>query len=141
MTAQEDIEQMAPEGCTQADWDEYCTWFERRGILAPSPSLCPPHAFLRLRHAAGWVLTTDADLAIVEGIATDPGAPPGERWVDLTELHGLLKAYAASKDKTRLLFLPSRGRLEELCKSLGFEKLGEHATYGQRLTQESRGSV
>lgn len=139
MTAQEAKREMVettsqpPIGCSLEDWEDYREWYRLRELVPPAAGLCPPFAFIRVRHAAGWVLTTDADLCIFEGICADPRISSEERWVDLLELAEKLRLYSALQGKSRLVCLPSQGRLERVCEAFGMERIGEHVMYGERI--------
>jgi hypothetical protein len=61
------------------DFDAVNDWYTRRGIRPVNDGVLPEVGFIVEGVAAGWLMQTDSDICLFEGVITNPDAPSEAR--------------------------------------------------------------
>lgn len=90
------------------------SWFTARGKAAPLPQELPKLGFVVGGRVAGFVVRTDANIAFIDGIISNPRSLPSQRRHDLEILAGVLIDTAISLGYTRVGFTSEHPSIQKI---------------------------
>lgn len=115
-----EIQEFKPE-----DLDEINEWYEKRELPKFVKALCPKLGFIIHGVAAVFVYLTDSEIAIIEGLVSNPEFEKGARRDCIRRLvdHAYLEA---KKQRSLVVVIIKNGWVQELAKNTGYKSLGKH---------------
>lgn len=129
------------------------SWYTARGLQAPPQHYLSDLGFIADGRVAGWLYLTNSNVALIEGIISNPNTVPSMRRQALKKLSGLLVDTALSMGYTVIKMESNHPRIQELAEDLGFkehkiktfilhdsdeteEKLDDHSVYSTLFKED-----
>lgn len=114
---------MKPKGIervTKAEYERVRLWYKKRGKKAMPFGLLPPMGYMCDKRVAGWLYTTDGNLAIIEGIIADPDTIPSYRRQSMRKLSAFLVDMAVALGYSTILGITTHPSTDKMAKEFGF---------------------
>lgn len=111
-------------------------WYQKRGLPIPSPSSVGDIGWIVDNRAAGWLYITAGNIALIEGVITNPETVPSMRKQSLKTLAGLMVDNALSLGCTNIIAITKHPSIMELCEYMGFKELQDHRVFALSEAQE-----
>lgn len=116
-----------------ADIDEVNGWCAARGLDPLDPAALPPVGFVEPGLAAGWLYRTDADLALVEGLVTNPTVPLRQRSRAVDAVTRALLDEAKAFGVRRVVAFCREPGVARRAVRLGFAQAGEYTMVAMQI--------
>lgn len=102
------------------DYEMVKEWYEARGKRPPSPDTMSDMGYIADERVAGWLYTTNSNVAMIEGIIADPHTIPSHRHQSLRLLLGFMIDTALLLGYPHIFGITSHPSMVKTCKQLGF---------------------
>lgn len=107
---------------TPEDYPEISAWMRARGASGLRPDLTPPQGFIAPGIAAGFMITTNTGVAILEHFATNSEAPRALRSEILGRIAELLIKAGQMSGMVAFMAITANAKVEALCVKNGFKE-------------------
>lgn len=98
-------------------------WYLDRDMTPPAPESLSDVGYIVEERVAGWLYLTNSNVAMIEGIISDPLSLPSFRRLATKRLCGTLVDMAVALGYTKVLAITSHPAVVELAETMGFEEL------------------
>lgn len=92
----------------------------------PDPRSLSNTGFIADNRVAGWLLLTNSNIALIEGIISDPDSVPSLRRESLDKLIGFMIDFCLASGYTQIIGITRHPRIEGVGKKFGFKPLPSH---------------
>lgn len=96
------------------------SWYEARNKPCPSVETLSNTGYMADGRVAGWLYLTNSNVAMVDGIISDPNTVPSLRRESLQKLSGFLVDMALMLGYTNIFGMTKHPSLDQMGKKLGF---------------------
>lgn len=103
------------------DYKMICSWYEKRGSRAPSESTLSDLGWIADDRVAGWLYITNSNMAMIEGIVSDPDTVPSLRRESLEKLCAFMVDVSMSLGYTHIFGITRHPSIDRICQKLGFK--------------------
>lgn len=114
---------------TSKDFPIIVHWYRKRKLTPPDPRALSDVGFIADNRVAGWLFITNSNIAMIEGIISDPESTPSLRKESLNKLIGFLIDFALSLGYTQIIGVTKHPNVQELGKRYGFKTLPHTVIY------------
>lgn len=115
---------------TSKDFPVIVHWYRQRKLTPPDPRALSDIGFIADGRAAGWLYLTNSNIAMIEGIISDPSSTPSLRGESLDKLIGFMIDFSLQLGYTQILGITKHPNMEKKVKSkFGFKKLPHTVLY------------
>jgi len=114
---------------TSKDFPVIVHWYRQRKLTPPDPRALSDVGFIADGRVAGWLYLTNSNIAMIEGIISDPSSTPGLRRESLNKLVGCLIDFAVHLGYTQIMGVTKHIGIEALGKRYGFKRLPHTVIY------------
>lgn len=104
-------------------------WYRQRKLTPPDPRALSDVGFIADGRVAGWLYLTNSNMAMIEGIISDPNSSASLRRESLDKLIGFLLDFALELGYTQIIGVSKHMRIEGLGKKFGFKTLPHTVLY------------
>lgn len=104
------------------DYDTICSWYDKRGHKAPSIETLSDMGWIADERVAGWLYTTNSNMAMIEGIIANPDTTPSLRRESVERLVSFMIDVSLGLGFTQIFGITRNERMVGLCKKLGFKE-------------------
>lgn len=104
-------------------------WYKGHKQTVPDPRALSTTGFIADERVACWIYLTNSNMALIEGIISDPESIPSLRRESLNKLIGFCIDFCLAAGYTQILGLSKHPRIEVLAKRYGFKLLPDHKLY------------
>lgn len=108
---------------TSKDFPMIVSWYKQRGLPSPDPRALSDVGFIADGRVAGWLYLTNSNMALIEGIISDPSSAPSLRRESIDKLVGFLIDFALELGYTQFLGVTKHPMVEKVGKKFGFKHL------------------
>jgi hypothetical protein len=108
------------------DFPLIVSWYKGHKQAVPDPRALSNTGFIVDNRVAGWVLLTNSNIALIEGIISDPNSIPSLRRESLNKLVGFLIDFCLAAGYTQIIGITKNPRIDLLGKRYGFKTLPDH---------------
>lgn len=105
----------------KSDYHLIASWYLKRGLPVPPKSMLPRTGFIVDDRVAGFLYLTDGNIALVDGLISDPDTIPAYRTQSLEKLCGLLIDTAVMYGYTNILAATTSPSVKSIAKKLSFK--------------------
>lgn len=103
-------------------WPLISSWYEERGLKTPIKGNMSDMGFIADGRVAGWLYLTNSNIAMIEGIISDPHTIPSLRKASLAKLTGAMIDMALALGYTTILGITKHPSVKKLAKQYGFKE-------------------
>jgi len=114
---------------TSKDFPKIVLWYRKRGLTPPDPRALSDVGFIADGRAAAWLYITNSNMAMIEGVISDPESTPSLRKESLNKLIGFIIDFAVSLGYTQIIGVTKHPNMLELVKRYGFKTLPHTLVY------------
>lgn len=104
------------------DYELIESWYNKRDRDMPEPASFSDMGFIADGRVAGWLYVTNSNMAMIEGIISDPDTIPSLRRESLTKLCGFLIDTAFMLGYTHIFGITEHPSIEQVCEKMGFRQ-------------------
>ncbi len=104
------------------DYATILEWYERRGKQAPEIASFSDLGYIVDGRVAGWLYLTNSNMAMIEGIISDPNTVPSLRKESLKKLVGFLIDCAMALGYTQIFGLSKHPAILDISRQFGFKE-------------------
>lgn len=97
-------------------------WYKARKQTVPARACLSDVGFIADGRAAGWLYLTNSNIAMIEGIVSDPNTVPSLRRASLNKLIGILVDTAVSLGYTNIIGLSNHPGISRVGARYGFKE-------------------
>ena len=101
-------------------------WYEKWGQTPPRPGHFSTMGYIADGRVAGWLHLMNSDMALIEGIISDPEGVPSLRKESLLKLCGFLVDTAITLGYPTIIGITKSKSIIDVGKKLGFSELKEY---------------
>ena len=105
------------------------SFYKARGRVAPNRKVLPTIGYVSEGRVIGFLYQTDSNVAMIEGIISDPNTVPSSRRIALARLAGKLIDTALAMGYTNIFAITNHPAIETLCEKLLFKSGGTYKIY------------
>jgi len=117
----------------ETDYDQIASWFKLRDMNVPRRTFLPPVGYIKPDVAAGFLVSCDNNMGILDFYITNPTSPKEERSASLTEITLSLIGHAKFLKLEALKADTQVEVVKELCFKHDFKYVGEYSTYVREI--------
>lgn len=114
---------------TSKDFPMIVHWHKERKLTVPDPRALSDTGFIADNRVAGWLYLTNSNIAMIEGIISDPKSPASLRRESLDKLIGFMIDFALELGYTQFIGISKHMRVHGLGKKFGFKSLPHTVLY------------
>lgn len=114
---------------TSKDFPVIVHWYRKRNLKVPDPRALSDVGFIADGRVAGWLYLTNSNIAIIEGIISDPDSTSSLRRESLNKLIGCLIDFAVHLGYTQIMGVTKHPGIQTLGKRYGFKSLPHTVIY------------
>ena len=114
---------------TSKDFPMIVSWYRQRSLTPPDPRALSDVGFVADNRVAGWLYLTNSNIALIEGIISDPKSPPSLRNESLDKIIGFMIDFALELGYTQFIGITKHSKVEQRVKKFGFKVLPHRAVY------------
>ena len=114
---------------TSKDFPLIVHWYRKRSLTPPDPRALSDIGFIADGRVAGWLYLTNSNIALIEGIVSDPDSTSSLRRESLNKLVGCLIDFAVHLGYTQIMGVTKHPGIEALGKRYGFKSLPHTVIY------------
>lgn len=114
---------------TSKDFPVIVHWYRQRQLTPPDPRALSDVGFIADGRVAGWLYLTNSNIALIDGVVSDPKSTPSLRRESLNKLIGCLIDFAVHLGYTQILGVTKHPGIESLGKKYGFKRLPHSVIY------------
>jgi hypothetical protein len=111
---------------TSKDFPLIVSWYKARQKHIPDPRALSDTVFIADNRVAAWLFLTNSNMAIIEGVISDPASIPSLRRESLNKLIGFMVDFAVELGYTQIIGITRHPQIEKLGKKYGFKQLQSH---------------
>jgi hypothetical protein len=115
------------------DFEVIAEWRKERGAPPLGQWFYPKYGLIQAELAAGWLMRTDSNTAILEHWITNPKADVADRTWAMFAIASALERKAVTEGFTYVITISTVEGLNEACKRAGFKELGAAMMLGKEL--------
>ncbi len=116
---------MRPEGLrryTDYDYELIAEWYAARGETIPPKASLSDMGWICDERVAGWLYVTPSNVALIEGIVSNPDTVPSLRSESMRKLAGFIIDTALLMGYTQLLAITEHPSVMKACEEFGFRE-------------------
>ena len=98
-------------------------WYLDRDMTPPAPESLSDVGYIVEERVAGWIYLTNSNVAMIEGVISDPNSLPSFRRLATKRLCSTLVDMAVALGYTKVLAITSHPAIMEICETMGFDEL------------------
>lgn len=98
------------------------SWYKARNLQAPPRESLSDMGYIVDERVAGWLYLTNSNIALIEGVISNPFTVPSLRKQSLRKLAGLLVDSALTLGYTTINISTNHPTIEKLAKDMGFKE-------------------
>lgn len=115
---------------TSKDFPMIVHWHKERKLTVPDPRALSDTGFIADGRVAGWLYLTNSNIAMIEGIISDPKSPASLRRESLDKLIGFMIDFALELGYTQFIGITKLSKMEDRVKSkFGFKRIPHTVLY------------
>jgi len=114
---------------TSKDFPMIVRWYRKRGLTPPDPRALSDVGFVADGRAAAWLYLTNSNMAMIEGVISDPESTPSLRKESINKLIGFIIDFALQLGYTQIIGVTKHPSMQELGKKYGFKTLPHTVIY------------
>lgn len=114
---------------TSKDFPVIVHWYRKHKLTPPDPRALSDVGFVADGRVAGWLYLTNSNIAIIEGIVSDPDSTKSLRKESLNKLVGFLIDFAMNLGYTQIIGITKHPHMKELGKRFGFKTIPHTVIY------------
>lgn len=122
---------------TNKDYRMICTWYIDRDMTPPPPEALSDVGYIVEERVAGWLYLTNSNIAMIEGIISDPASVPSFRRLATKRLIGTLVDLSISLGYTNILGITSHPSMIETIEPFGFKELDKRVFLLSETNEEA----
>lgn len=108
------------------DFPLIVSWYKKHKQRVPDPRALSNTGFIADERVAGWIFLTNSNIALIEGIISDPDSIPSLRRESLNKLIGFMIDFCIASGYTQIIGITKHPRIEFIGKKYGFKTLPSH---------------
>jgi hypothetical protein len=105
------------------------SWYRERGMKAPDPRALSDSGFIADERVAVWVFLTNSNMALIDGVVSDPKTIASFRRESLIKLIGFCVDFCVQLGYTQIIGVTKHPSIESLGKKFGFKELSHKVIY------------
>lgn len=98
------------------------SWYRARGLKAPPPQYLSDMGYIADGRVAGWLYLTNSNVALIEGIISNPYSSPSSRRQSLKKLGGTLIDMALSLGYSVIKVETNHPSIQQIVEDMGFKE-------------------
>lgn len=98
------------------------SWYENRDSVMPAIGDLSDCGYIADGRVAGWLYFTNSNIAMIEGIISDPDTVPSLRRESVFKLVGFLSDTALALGYTTIIGITKHPGMEDVCERLGYKE-------------------
>lgn len=111
------------------DFPMIVQWYRQRNLTPPDPRALSDVGFIADGRVAGWLYLTNSNIAMIEGIISDPNSSSSLRRESIDKLVGFMIDFALQLGYTQILGVSKHMRIHDVGKKFGFKALPHTVLY------------
>jgi len=112
---------------TSKDYPLISKWYVKHGMSPPKQECLSDMGYIVNERVAGWLYVTNSNVAMIEGVISDPDTLSSARKHDLKRLCGTLIDMSMALGCTQILAITDHPGIEQLCDDFGFKEIEKKA--------------
>lgn len=121
---------------THRDYPMIKEWYERRGKQAPSPAILSDMGYIADERVCGFLYLTNSNMAMIEGIISNPESVPSLRKESLTKLLGYMIDTSLLLGYENIFGLTAHPSMHKQAEKFGFRQI-EAKLWAMRETEDA----
>ncbi len=113
---------------TPKDYPILCKWYAARKLATPSSDGLSTLGFIADNRVAGFLYLTNSNIALIDGLISNPDTSAELRKESLVRLAGTLVDTAMTLGYTNIIAVTKSSSVKRICERLGFRNDG-YSTY------------
>lgn len=106
------------------DYQLVRSWYAKRGLPIPELASFADTGFMADGRVAGFIYITNSNVALIDGLISNPDTIPSLRRESMNKLVPVLIEFAITLGCTNIIALTNHPSVKKLCKQHGFAKTG-----------------
>lgn len=111
-------------------------WYEERGLAMPKRSHFSTMGYIADGRVAGWLHLMNSDMALIEGLISDPNTIPSLRRDSVIKLCGFLTDTAIALGYPVVLGITKAPSIETVAQKLGYKELKGYKIMALDVSEE-----
>lgn len=104
------------------DYAGIVSWYKARGLSAPPKDSLSTMGFVADNRVAGWLYLTNSNVALIEGVISNPYTVPSLRRASLQKLAGVMVDSALSLGYTTIKVDTNHPSIQKIVTDMGFKE-------------------
>jgi len=113
----------------KSDMKTIALWYRKRNEVVPDPRALSNTGFIADERVAAWVYFTNSNIAMIEGVISDPESVKSLRRQSLNKLMGFCIDFCLAAGYTQIIGISKHPSIKYLAKSYGFKVLPDHKVF------------
>lgn len=104
------------------DFEMLKRWYKERGLGAPQEAALSDAGWVADERVVGFLYVTNSNIALIDGIVSDPHSLPSNRKQSLQQLCSTIVDVAVMMGYTNIIAATSNESIKEICRKMAFQK-------------------